>query len=272
MPLHQDLVGRRYEPFEASVCPDRAQRYAEVTGAGPQRYRERKAVHPFLAVQLAAPAFDLVLDDEALAIDRNLVLHAEQEMSFHRALAFGETVTVETAITGVANYGLGQACIFATTLRGADGRVAVAMVSTLAVAGADPTGTRHDPPPLPPATDQVAEVTVRIEDDTPARYAEASGDRNLVHLDPEVAVAAGLPGVIVHGLCTMATGATAAIGTLADADPGALAFMRARFSKPVLPGDDIAFRFFASDRPRQFVMKATVAGRQVVRDSYLVLR
>lgn len=37
------------------------------------------------------------------------------------------------------------------------------------------------------------------------RYAEASGDPNPIHLSAEAAEAAGLPGVIAHGMLTVAT-------------------------------------------------------------------
>lgn len=37
-----------------------------------------------------------------------------------------------------------------------------------------------------------------------AGYAEASGDRNPVHLDDQAAAAAGFPTVIVHGMLSMA--------------------------------------------------------------------
>lgn len=40
--------------------------------------------------------------------------------------------------------------------------------------------------------------------DAPRRYAEASGDHNPIHLDPDAARAAGLPAPILHGLYTMA--------------------------------------------------------------------
>lgn len=36
------------------------------------------------------------------------------------------------------------------------------------------------------------------------RYAEAAGDPMPIHLDDEFAKAVGLPGIIVHGLCTIA--------------------------------------------------------------------
>ena len=41
------------------------------------------------------------------------------------------------------------------------------------------------------------------------RYAEASGDHNPIHQDEEVATSVGLPGVIAHGMYTMALAARA---------------------------------------------------------------
>ena len=48
-------------------------------------------------------------------------------------------------------------------------------------------------------------------------YAEASGDHNPIHQDEEVARSVGLPGVIAHGMYTMALAARA----VADWFPGA---------------------------------------------------
>lgn len=41
------------------------------------------------------------------------------------------------------------------------------------------------------------------------RYAEASGDHNPIHQDEQVALSVGLPGVIAHGMFTMALAARA---------------------------------------------------------------
>ena len=41
------------------------------------------------------------------------------------------------------------------------------------------------------------------------RYAQASGDDNPIHQDEEVARSVGLPGVIAHGMYTMALAARA---------------------------------------------------------------
>ncbi len=44
----------------------------------------------------------------------------------------------------------------------------------------------------------------------PIYYAAASGDFNPIHLDKEIAQAVGLPGNILHGMCTMAWAAEGA--------------------------------------------------------------
>ena len=62
-------------------------------------------------------------------------------------------------------------------------------------------------------------------------YAEASGDHNPIHQDEEVARSVGLPGVIAHGMYTMALAARA----IADWYPGAeLVSLGCKFTAPVV--------------------------------------
>ena len=49
-----------------------------------------------------------------------------------------------------------------------------------------------------------AEVAQTFDSDQTYRYAEAAGDPMQIHLDDEFAKSVGLPGIIIHGLCTMA--------------------------------------------------------------------
>ncbi len=74
----------------------------------------------------------------------------------------------------------------------------------------------------------------------PIYYAAASGDFNPIHLDKEVGQMAGLGGVVLHGMCTMAWAVEAAIIYLGD--PGKLRKVRVRFSRPVAIEDTIAFQ------------------------------
>ena len=66
-------------------------------------------------------------------------------------------------------------------------------------------------------------------------YAEASGDHNPIHQDDEVARSVGLPGIIAHGMYTMALAARA----VADWFPGAeVVSLGCKFTAPVaVPAD-----------------------------------
>ncbi|WP_018347746.1 MaoC/PaaZ C-terminal domain-containing protein [Longispora albida] len=68
------------------------------------------------------------------------------------------------------------------------------------------------------------------------RYAGASGDFNPIHWSDRVAAEAGLPGVIGHGMLTMALAARAV--TEWTGDPGALVAYTVKFTKPVEVPDD----------------------------------
>lgn len=79
-------------------------------------------------------------------------------------------------------------------------------------------------------------LVVRLRRADLVRYAGASGDLNPIHWSDRVATEVGLPGVIAHGLLTMAHGARAVTGWAGD--PGALVEYTVRFAKPVVVPDD----------------------------------
>jgi acyl dehydratase len=68
------------------------------------------------------------------------------------------------------------------------------------------------------------------------RYAGASGDFNPIHWSDRVATSVGLPGVIAHGMFTMALAARA-LDTWAGG-PGKVRELGCKFTKPVVVPDD----------------------------------
>jgi acyl dehydratase len=68
------------------------------------------------------------------------------------------------------------------------------------------------------------------------RYAGASGDFNPIHWNERIATEVGLPGVIAHGMFTMALAGRAV--TDWTGDPGALVEYQVRFGRPVVVPDD----------------------------------
>ncbi len=68
------------------------------------------------------------------------------------------------------------------------------------------------------------------------RYAGASGDFNPIHWSDRVATSVGLPGVIAHGMYTLALAGNAVAAWVGD--PAAVLSLGARFTKPVIVPDD----------------------------------
>ena len=77
----------------------------------------------------------------------------------------------------------------------------------------------------------VAERTLTVGRRDLVRYAGASGDLNPIHWNDRFATEVGLPGVIAHGMFTMA----AAVNLVVDwaGDPGAVLEYGVRFTRPV---------------------------------------
>jgi acyl dehydratase len=81
----------------------------------------------------------------------------------------------------------------------------------------------------------VSDLVVTFTTEQIARYAEASGDMNPIHLDDAFARSVGLPGVIAHGMLQMGLLARVA------GDPLRLRRLSCRFSGMVRPGDTVTF-------------------------------
>jgi acyl dehydratase len=110
------------------------------------------------------------------------------------------------------------------------------------------------------------------------RYAGASGDFNPIHWSERFATKVGLPGVIAHGMFTMALAGravTAWVGT-----PDAVLDFGVRFSRPVpVPDDDTGtevevsgvVRSVSGDRA-ELELTATCAGQRVLSQARATVR
>jgi acyl dehydratase len=100
------------------------------------------------------------------------------------------------------------------------------------------------------------------------RYAEASGDPNPIHTDPEFAKNVGLPGVILHGLWSMAQVARA--HTEAAGDPRALRRLSVQFRGMGFPEQEIVVTATVKEAGDGRVVTDTVAAQgdnQIIRNA-----
>jgi acyl dehydratase len=111
------------------------------------------------------------------------------------------------------------------------------------------------------------------------RYAGASGDFNPIHWNDRFATKVGLPGVIAHGMYTMALAGRAVLGWAGD--PAAVVEFSVRFTKPVVVPDDdegaeltvgAVVKGFTDDGYAQLDITATCGEEKVLGQAKAVIR
>jgi len=237
------VAGRHYGPFPADTCGTSVARFVSAVGDEPGRWHSH--VPPAYAAAMlfaAAPAF---LEDVAGAT-RSL-LHTDQVFAWSRSLPFGEPVEVTGTIAGVRSRGSTHLVTFDVAAAGRDGPWLEASSTFLmspepaAAAAEEPEPPIEQrgpvdvpaPAPLPEPGSELPPLQVSASRSDLVRYAAASGDLNPIHWDHGAALAAGLPGVVVHGLLMAGWLAVAAGRHAPGPDP--LREMRIRFRRPLRP-------------------------------------
>jgi acyl dehydratase len=82
-------------------------------------------------------------------------------------------------------------------------------------------------------------VTIAIPREMPHVYTECASIWNPIHTERAVALAAGLPDIILHGTATWALAGREILRAYADADPRRLRRLHGRFRGMVIPGTEI---------------------------------
>jgi acyl dehydratase len=121
--------------------------------------------------------------------------------------------------------------------------------------------------------DSLPELHVTPDAGLTKRYADASGDPNPIHFDPEFAKSVGLPGCILHGLYSMAQVARA--HTDAAGDPRALRQLSVQFRGMGFPEQEIVVTSTVKEADDGQIVTDTVAAQgdnQIIRNAAAVLQ
>ena len=275
MALALDKLGTRYEARTATIDVDRARAYAAAINDPNPEYASGRYAPPVFAVVPTWDAMMVALHDVVPAADQLAMLHAEQDMHFHRPLVPGQALVTWAEAYGLRTSRMGTRFTMRVVSHDDAGALVVEQFATMLIRGAgDVADAGQAPPghafPAPARDARVAEVVATIDPDQAVRYAAASGDANPIHVDDEAAKAVGLPGVILHGMCTMALCGRAVIDAVAGGDPTALRRLAVRFYRPVFPGNDLVTSIYdggdAGGGRRTYAFEAASAGKVVVRD------
>ncbi|MFC4127935.1 MaoC/PaaZ C-terminal domain-containing protein [Nocardia rhizosphaerae] len=204
------------------------------------------------------------------------LVHGEQDFLFHRPIVAGDELVVRAKPIGYTGKPNGSTVVVYAETRDAAGELVNEQWMTAffrkvdAGPGEGDTAPGHRITDADRAGEPAAKVAAHIDTDQTFRYSPASGDPMPIHLDDEIARMAGLPGIINHGLCTMAFTSWAALTELADGDTARLRRLAVRFAKPVLPGQDITTTFWPTGSAgaglRAFAFETEAAGEIAITD------
>lgn len=252
MPFAIDKVGQWTDEREFKVEADRIKAYAAATNDPIPAHTSGELAPPVFAVvpvwDAMGAAVGMVTPAEAMPF----VVHGEQDMYFHQPIKPGMVLRSKGAPIGVHVKSSGTTVVSRFETRDDGGELVNEQYSVTFFRGVnDGEGKGEEAPPhrFPEevrSAEPVAVASQTFDKDQTYRYSEASGDTVPIHLDEEFAKSVGLPGIIIHGLCTMAFTSWAAIQNLAAGDPIRLKRLAVRFSKPVLPGEEVTTRFWRS--------------------------
>lgn len=269
------------EPVQFTVESDRLAAYAAATNDPIAAHLAGEVAPPVFAI---VPVFDSLLEPAIEVVPLSVlgkVLHGEQDFHFHRPIRPDEVLTSRARMIGWEGLPNGtRACVY-LECRDADGELVNEQYVTFFIRGFDDGRALGELSPEHKFDDALrdtevqADVTQRIDEDQTFRYSPASGDPMPIHLDEQVALDSGLPGIIAHGFCVLAFTSHAILTQLGDSDVSRLRRLAVRFAKPVLPGQEIRTRVFQARADEggttTYAFETTVDGVPVLRDGLAVL-
>lgn len=245
MDLNRELVGKLYPPQDYGVTAEATTKYTRAYNEDNPWFLDLDRLGgiiapPMFGVVMSWLPIMMVMTDSDLGADLLRLLHSEQDMYFHRSVAPGDIVTSTAKILAIEKKPAGESLVVEVHCTNQRGEAVQRMLFTAFIRGKGKRERRpEDSAEEPPSREPLVRVSQSIDADQTYRYAQASGDHNPIHVDEDMARMAGLPGIIVHGLCTLAFTAKVMIDRLCDRDPRRLKRLRARFSRPVFPGQTI---------------------------------
>ena len=248
--FNEGRLGQWSDPAVFAVTRERIQQYAEATNDTIAAHAAGDVAPPVFAI---VPAFEALAPTMAEVIPPELIMmgvHGEQDFRFHKPIRPDTELTTRARAIGFTPKRSGVTVTVHGETHDQDGELVVEqyMMSFVRGAQAD-SGAGEEPPGHAfPAElrdrEPLATVEQTFDADQTFRYSKASGDPMPIHLDDEVAKAMGLPGIIIHGLCTMAFTSRAVIETACPDDPTRLQRLAVRFAKIVQPEQTITTRIW----------------------------
>ena len=246
MPVNPDAVGEKGSPTKTSWTSKDALLYSVGVGAGvdelafttentkdtPQRVLPTMAV----IVGMAGLPFDKIG-----TFNPAMMLHGAQKIELFGEIPAEGEVETTGEIGAIWDKGKGASVdLVCNSIDTATGKPLMKVTMTAFLRGEGNYGGERGPSSTFEVPNRKPDHELRYETriDTPLIY-RLSGDRNPLHSDPSFAKMGGFDRPILHGLCSYGFTGRALLHSVCGSDPARFKSMEGRFSKPVMPGDDL---------------------------------
>ncbi len=246
MALNFDLVGTRTEPLTHSYTWKDCVLYA--LGVGAKTERELDFLFEMSGPKVL-PTFAVVPSFSAMAsiagklgANMTMVVHGEQNIVLHRPIPPNGTFSTIAEVKGIYDKGKGALAVVHAQTTDDKGEPVFDNIFSIFVRGGGGFGGERGPEAVPadPPEGKAADfaITEKTSHEQAALY-RLSGDLNPLHISPQMAKMVGFERPILHGLCTYGFAGRALLAGACGGDAKRFKSFAARFSAPVLPGDEL---------------------------------
>ncbi|TRY67110.1 hypothetical protein TCAL_07644 [Tigriopus californicus] len=116
------------------------------------------------------------------------------------------------------------------------------------------------------------EMTYQTNIDQAALY-RLCGDANPLHIDPSFSGISGFKKPILHGLCSYGIAARQIVDEVCQGDPGRVKAIKARFAKPVIPGQTLVTKAWKINNEKiSFSCVVKETGQECLNGGWIILR
>jgi acyl dehydratase len=270
MPLNSNTVGASTQPMEHVADARWLMAYAAGLNDLNPKYMDTSAHkvvgHPVFPVCLEWPVIlntrEIVGAQSLTSAEASRGVHAAHDLHIYRPVCSGDVLTTQATMIGVKAIRPGAAYTMRLDTCDANSGDLVARTYQLGIyRGVNISGEPQacEAAPAPPPTKELGTTAqsfdLQVHAAAAHTYTECARIWNPIHTDRAVALAAGLPDIILHGTATLAMAVTKLVDHYADSDPARVKRLGGRFSAMVL-------------MPSTITVKAHKAGNII---SYLVL-
>lgn len=290
MQVNSSYVGSVSKPLEQEITWRHAMNFAAGVGDNNPTYFDDErdegiVAPPMLSVALTWPFgkdAELYWDPEKFPLDLLVrQVHYTETIEFHRMMRPGDKLTIIADLATVMPHRGGTYLIIRCSARDQAGEPVFTEYAGALLRGVKclDKGTGGENVPHVPKCEvegpPIWEETLHVDPLAAHIYDGCADIFNPIHTSKKFAKWVGLPGIIVHGTCTLAWAVRDILNREAGGDPARLKRVSCRFTGMVRPGTAIHIRLLArvpgEGHDEVFFEVANADGKRAISEGYVVL-